>query len=45
MDIPILYQLPTLGTGLLIVVILLGALEVGYQIGRWRGRTPQTASP
>ncbi|HWP93646.1 MAG TPA: hypothetical protein VNN20_15755 [Thermodesulfobacteriota bacterium] len=36
MDIPILYQMPTLVIGLFFAVILLAALEVGYRIGRWR---------
>jgi hypothetical protein len=39
MNIPILYQMPTLVIGLLFVVLMLGALEIGYRIGRWRGRT------
>src|SRR3989304_2844236 len=39
MDIKILYQMPTWVIGLLFVVVLLGALEAGYRIGRWRERT------
>lgn len=39
MDLPILYQMPTLAIGLFFAVILLAALEAGYQIGRRRGRT------
>ena len=39
MDIQILYQMPTWVIGLLFVVVLLGALEAGYRIGRWRERT------
>ena len=44
MDILILYQMPTLVIGLLFVVILLVALEVGYRIGIWRRRTTSESS-
>ena len=43
MDIPILYQMPTLVIGLFFAVILLAALEVGYRIGRRRRRTATEA--
>ena len=39
MDIPIFYQMPYWVNGLLFIVVLLGALEACYRIGRWRVRT------
>ena len=39
MDVPIFYQMPYWVSGLLFVVVLLGALEAGYRICRWRVRT------
>ncbi|MGH7802142.1 MAG: hypothetical protein ACREOW_16200 [Thermodesulfobacteriota bacterium] len=39
MDLPIFYQMPYWVNGLFFVVVLLGSLEAGYRIGRWRVRT------
>lgn len=36
MNLPILYQMPILVTGLIFFAILLLALEFGYQFGKWK---------
>jgi hypothetical protein len=37
MRYPLLYELPIWVIGVLLVVALLGALEIGYRVGRWKG--------
>jgi hypothetical protein len=37
MRYPLLYELPIWVIGVLLVVALLGALELGYRVGRWKG--------
>ena len=37
MTIPLLYELPIWVIGVLLVVVLLAALEIGYRVGRWKG--------
>ncbi|MGB7949042.1 MAG: hypothetical protein WCH75_15260 [Candidatus Binatia bacterium] len=37
MRYPLLYELPIWVIGVLLVVALLGALEAGYRVVRWKG--------
>ncbi|QQL44184.1 hypothetical protein [Sulfuriroseicoccus oceanibius] len=36
MQIPVIYEIPIVASGLLIVVILLGCAELSYRVGKWQ---------